>query len=136
MKKNYILFIVIISLFVTSCSKEEEFIFVDENGKELAQSKFIQQIGIINTGENQLTMPIQIKGISQNVYRLDVVIFQDGEQLAGGPWELFRESGVFYRNNFPVYEEATPLTGRNIKIDLYRMETATSTRDLIDTLYP
>lgn len=139
---HFLLLVCISAFFITSCS-EDDVIYVDGNGQEtsvdpstnFAQSTYLEQTGSMSFGNNLLSIPLESKNIPTSVHRLDVVIFQGETQLFGGPWELYKDSAGFYRNDFDVDESVTPITGQNIKIDLYRMNTSNSTRDLIDTLY-
>lgn len=141
MKKMYFLCMIVAFNITISCS-EDDVIYINENGQEIADpnigfasGQFLEQVGTLGISNNMLVLPLEAVNTGNDTYRLDVVIYQQGTQLSGGPWELYKDSQeVFYRGEFPVEEEYTPLTGRNIEVKLYKMTSSTSTRDLIETL--
>jgi hypothetical protein len=103
-------------------------------GQEFPEGNFIRQIGPMTLSNNLLRLPLRSKNVPLSAHRIDVVIFQDGAQLRGGPWAFTKDATGFFRSEFDVDEELTPLHGRNIRVDVYRMDTPTGFRNLVDTL--
>lgn len=147
-------FICLITLGITSCSTEDDVICIDKNTRQeipcdyydnsenngnsnngtFAESDHLKQVGNITISGNTLTLPIETKGISTNNYRVDVVIYQNGNQLSGGPWILSQSGDNFYRDSFDTTGGNSISGSSEIEVEVYVVETSTSTRDLIDTL--
>ncbi|MCI5051247.1 MAG: hypothetical protein MRY57_02980 [Candidatus Pacebacteria bacterium] len=143
--------IFICSLFAflfSSCSPDEE--CVDQYGNSIdcdyyedtyhpdddfAEGDYLRQLGSATISGTVLNVPIETKNISTSNERVDVVIFQNGEQLSGGPWVLNPSGNDFYRDSFDTTGD-NPINGASgIEIDLYVAETNNSPREYKDTLY-
>ena len=132
-----ILFIISMFIFsLTSCSTEDEIIFVDENGNqiELSEGEFIIQTGIATINGNTLNIPIGTRGIPTDVFRVDIVIYQNGTVLPGGPFILQRNETNFTGDPFQIDSEFDLNNTSNIEIDLYFSGTSSS-REFLETLF-
>jgi hypothetical protein len=138
MKKIIILF----TFFLTtvSCSEEDMYVcqdssgyFVDcnindqenndgnnNNDSQFAESDFIVQTGAVTyrLGENSIKIPLRSKGIPLDVYRVDVVVFQNGEKLAT-PFIMERNDSSFFTDGFYEINSVELIPNSDLFIEMF-----------------